>query len=185
VNKQSKFGIPTRRQARDGSNRGRDPIHGKTGSPEYSSWVAMCGRCNDPKDPAYGRYGGRGITVDSNWFGPGGFERFFTDMGPRPAGTSLDRINNDGNYEPGNCRWATAKEQAQNRRNTVLIQAMGKTQCLADWARETGIPEDTLRVRIRRLGWPVDIALTRPLAKQSVPGRPVVKPYETKGGRHG
>ena len=96
-------------------NRGRPPRHGMTGSRTWNSWRAMSVRCSDPRHPAWSRYGGRGIRVCAAWQGPGGFDRFLADMGTRPAGMTLDRIDNDGNYEPGNCRWATAKQQRANQ----------------------------------------------------------------------
>lgn len=82
-------------------------------APEYRSWHAMLQRCEDPKHPAFRNYGGRGITVCPRWHV---LEHFVADLGLRPFGTSLDRIDNDRGYEPGNCRWATAKEQRENQR---------------------------------------------------------------------
>lgn len=90
-----------------------------TTTPTYTSWHGMFRRCYNPKARWYYRYGGRGITVCDRWQGEHGFENFLADMGERPEGTSIDRINNDGNYEPNNCRWATPKEQARNTRRNV------------------------------------------------------------------
>ncbi len=88
----------------------------KSNLKEYNAWNAMKNRCNNPKDPSFYRYGGRGISVCDRWLT---FENFLADMGNRPSKRySLDRINNDGNYEPGNCRWATAKVQGANKAHT-------------------------------------------------------------------
>lgn len=94
--------------------------HGMTRSPEHYSWTAMHDRCRNPRRRSWKDYGGRGIMVCERWQGKRGFENFLADMGPRPAGTSLDRFpNSDGNYEPGNCRWATRSEQERNKRQPV------------------------------------------------------------------
>ena len=86
-----------------------------SGSPSWNSWKCMRDRCANPKAKDWPRYGGRGIRVCARWQGRDGFVNFLADMGPRPAGMTLDRIDNDGNYEPSNCRWATPKQQRANQ----------------------------------------------------------------------
>jgi len=91
--------------------------HGKTGTPEHKTWVGMIGRCHVPANNAFEGYGGKGISVCTRW--RESFEAFFEDMGPKPKGHTIDRINSSGNYEPGNCRWATQTEQSRNRRQPL------------------------------------------------------------------
>lgn len=118
--------------------------HGLDGTPEHGVWLGMIRRCVDQRRPEYPRYGGRGITVCDRWRhgegGKTGLECFVADVGPRPSPThSIDRYpNNDGNYEPGNVRWAVAEDQANNRRSTKLITIGGRSQSLARWVREVG-----------------------------------------------
>ena len=101
--------------------------HGRCDTPEYRSWGSMLTRCTNPKAPDYRHYGGRGITVCDQWSPKrgGSFENFYADMGSRPPGTSLDRYpDNNGNYQPGNCRWATPKQQRANRRDVDALARM-------------------------------------------------------------
>lgn len=110
--------------------------HGMKNTPEYVVWQAMKDRCYNPRRSAYKDYGGRGIRICERWRND--FREFYKDMGPRPKGTSLDRINNDGDYEPGNCRWATKDMQARNMRKTRRFTHQGEDLCVAEWARRIG-----------------------------------------------
>ena len=92
--------------------------HGAINTPAYISWAHMIQRCENPKDAKYPDYGGRGISVCRRWYS---FENFLADMGPRPTNTTIHRLDNNKDYEPGNCKWATAKEQAATRRSRVLL----------------------------------------------------------------
>jgi hypothetical protein len=124
---------------------------GRTAHPLYSAWNAMRKRCFGKQTRAYPRYGGRGIKIAPEW---DNFWTFVSDMGPRPAGSSLDRINNDGNYEPGNCRWATPKQQSNNKRHwkTRLIAFDGRVMNVAGWSAHFRIHHSALSHRIRRHG---------------------------------
>jgi hypothetical protein len=133
-------------------------------TPERGCWQAMIDRCHDPKSTYFAHYGGRGIRVCNRW--RESFALFQADMGPRPSPIhSLDRIDNDGNYEPGNVRWATPREQGRNKRNNRMLTAFGRTQCLTDWAAERGLRIITLKDRLDKLGWDVERALTAPLKR--------------------
>lgn len=124
----------------------------------------MLRRCEWPGAGGYRNYGARGITVCARWHT---FEHFLADMGERPSlGHSIDRIDNDGHYEPGNCRWATASEQRSNTRFNHLLTFRGETLTLAQWADRLGMGRTTLDGRINRFGWTVERALSE------APGRP-------------
>ena len=132
---------------------------------EYAAWNSMLRRCDRKSHAAYHHYGGRGISVCERWRDD--FWAFFEDMGPRPSpDLSIERIDNDGNYEPSNCKWATRKEQGLNRRphgphrRSKMITHEGRTQKMADWAREIGITPQIIYKRLRR-GWPVAKALQK------------------------
>lgn len=130
----------------------RQPDGSSINTPEYRAWSHMIGRCEDPKDSRYADYGGRGIRVCDRWRSDA--RNFLADMGPRPSARhSLDRINNDGPYDPANCRWATRTEQANNRRNNRFVTAQGMRLTVADWARRTGIQAATICARMDKLGW--------------------------------
>ena len=125
---------------------------------EHRCWQSMIRRCGDPFATDFGRYGGRGISVCDQWQR---YEHFLSDMGRCPYGRTLDRIDNDGNYEPGNCRWATPKQQSRNRRSTVQITFNGETLCATEWAERVGIASSTIISRLRR-GWNHERALNQP-----------------------
>lgn len=115
----------------------------------------MLERCTNKNNSHYNMYGGRGITVCVEWRS---FEVFYADMGKRPKGHSIDRIDINGNYEPGNCKWSSAKEQQRNTNRNVRITWNGKTQILKDWACEMGITHCALMFRIKR--WGIDRAMS-------------------------
>lgn len=133
--------------------------HGMHKRPEYGPWRSMIKRCTQPIDIAYRRYGGRGIQVCDRWHD---IESFIADMGPRPSRQhSIERDDNDGDYEPGNCRWATHFEQQNNRRNNKLITINGVTQTVAQWERQMGLARGVMGARLR-LGWSPEKAASVP-----------------------
>lgn len=130
---------------------------GKKKSPQYQSWGCMIARCTNQNNTGYADYGGRGIKVCDRWLS---FENFLEDMGDRPEGTSLDRIDNNGNYEPGNCRWVSSEIQARNHRRNINLTFNGITRTLVDWAKEIGISAPALKRRLKL--WDIKTALTTP-----------------------
>lgn len=116
--------------------------HGKSNIPEYHVYHAVLARCTKPTADAFYWYGQRGIKICERWLGHNGFENFFSDMGPRPSKDySIERLNNNGDYSPDNCVWATRREQSANRRNTIRMTILGKSMCQAEFARMLGVSE--------------------------------------------
>ncbi len=129
--------------------------------PLYVTYNGMLNRCYNKSEPGYKNYGARGIAVCKRWLDS--FDDFASDMGDRPGrGYSLGRIDNDGDYSPGNCRWETAKQQAQNTRRNVRVTIEGRTQVASEWAREIGISREGFRLRLRTKS---QKNITRPAAK--------------------
>ena len=134
--------------------------HGMSKSNEYRIWQDMLRRCANPDRDEYPRYGGRGISVDPSWLN---FSQFYKDMGPRPSTKhSIERLDNNGNYTPQNCKWATNEEQANNKRNTTILVHQGKSKSITEWGLETKLDPETIRNRITNLGWSVEKALETP-----------------------
>lgn len=130
-------------------------------SPEYEVWCSMIARCENPAEERYHRYGGRGIKVCEKWHD---FTSFFTDMGQRPSAKhSIDRLNNDGNYELGNCAWVTKRDQAINRSSSIIVEYNGEHIELARLAVIHAINVRVLRSRVQKLGWSLDRALHEPV----------------------
>jgi hypothetical protein len=126
---------------------------------EYRTWASMKKRCVNPKDKNYPRYGARGIRVHKEWIDS--YEAFLAHVGRKPTPMhTLDRIENSGNYEPGNVQWATKMQQARNRRSNFVIEFQGKSQCLEAWAKDIGISAATLKERLQK--WPLDRAIKQP-----------------------
>ena len=125
----------------------------------YSSWQSMRDRCENPSSNDFPRYGGRGIKISQAW---NCFEQFLRDMGERPKGKTLDRIDVNGDYTPSNCRWATPKQQARNRANNRMVLHEGTTLPLSEWADRMGVPSALVLARLNR-GWTASDALNRPV----------------------
>lgn len=151
-------GCLAREKAKAAGDRTR--THGKSGTSTHNIWDSMIQRCTNPNRKDYWRYGGAGITVCQRW--RESFSNFLADMGERPAGLTLDRWPNaGGNYEPGNCRWATPAEQVRNSTAARMVTINGRTQCVKDWADELGMCLGTYSSRKQR-GWSAERALTTP-----------------------
>lgn len=136
--------------------------HGLTHTPIWRMWQSMLRRCNDPNDKDYPNYGGRGIAVCQAW--QESFESFLADMGPRPAGFQIERQDNDGGYEPGNCVWADVFTQANNRRTNRRFTHNGRDLTVSQWAREAGLEVGTVFRRLER-GWAFERSISEPLKK--------------------
>jgi hypothetical protein len=134
--------------------------HGKSKTAIYAVWRGMWERCTKPDARSYKNYGGRGIKVCERWES---FDNFLSDMGERPPLHTIERIDNDGDYEPGNCRWATRKEQNRNKRQNRLIEHDGVVMCLVEWAERFGLRSDALRRRMDVQGMSFAEAISAPM----------------------
>lgn len=140
--------------------RKKQTTHGMSGTTIYSAWINAVKRCENPRNRRYRTYGGRGIKLCTRW--RNSVEAFAEDMGIPPSGWTLERVDVDGDYEPGNCVWATADHQARNTTRNVMLTVEGQTKCLAEWSRIYGINYVTVAYRIRQKGWDPLKALTAP-----------------------
>ena len=135
--------------------------HGKSFSPEYKAWHNIKERCFNKNEKSYVNYGARGITMHPDWINS--FESFYEHVGDKPSAKhSIDRIDNNGNYEPGNVRWATQKEQVNNQRRNVMFSHNGHVLNIRQWAEKTGLKYQTIYSRLTKYNWPVEKALTEP-----------------------
>ena len=134
-------------------------------TPTYRTWALVKRRCKNPNAREYKFYGGRGIRVCERWEK---FERFLEDMGEKPdSGSSIERLDSNGNYSPENCRWLPRKLQARNRRSSRIIEFRGEKKCVAEWAERTGISQDNVLERLNA-GWTVEDALLKPIKKTTL-----------------
>lgn len=123
-------------------------------SAEYNAWCNMKARCTNPNNPQYKDYGGRGITFCPEW---AVFKQFLNDMGPKPEGLTLERVDNEKGYSPTNCEWRPMLENCNNRRTSKLVEFNGVVKSLADWARVAGITRGTMTFLMKQ-GWPLERA---------------------------
>lgn len=138
--------------------------HGLCKSDAYRSWGAMKTRCCNPRSAGFRFYGGRGITICTRWQS---FENFYVDMGDRPVGKTLDRIDTNGPYSPMNCRWATAEEQRNNKRSLHILTVDGESKTITQWSKYLGMGRATLSNRILR-GWSPERAISTPIRRLKI-----------------
>lgn len=139
----------------------RNRVHGMGETKLHARWMAMIARCENPKHRGYHNYGGRGIKVCKRW--RESFTAFFADMGHPPfTDYQIDRIDNDKDYEPGNCRWVSNKTNSRNRKNVRMLTYLGETKPLNEWAEQVGLEPKTLYQRLYKLKWALDDAMTIP-----------------------
>ena len=135
--------------------------HGMTETREYETWRGIKARCLNPNEPGYRYYGGRGITIHQSW--KSSFEQFLADVGPRPSEKhTIERLDNNVGYEPGNVIWANRYVQGSNKRNNRRLEFRGQSRTIAEWGRIVGIDRRQIATRIDRLGWSVEKALSTP-----------------------
>ncbi len=150
----------------------RRTIHGATkhgkSTHEYIVWASMKARCYQRNSFGYKWYGAKGIRICRRWFNS--FTNFLADMGPRPEGHQLDRIDTNGDYKPKNCRWATPKQQSRNRTNNHILKFRKQEYCIAEWAEKTGLTRNAIFYRLK-LGWSIEKTLTHPLRITHQPKR--------------
>lgn len=146
--------------------------HGMSGTPEQHAWINAKRRCNNSKIPGFHRYGARGIKMSPLW--ENDFAAFLQEVGRRPSPLhSLDRIDNNKGYEPGNVRWATAEQQAQNTATCRKITHLGRTQTMSEWARELNLHPHTIHGRLKK-GWPISQVLSQEKRQSGSPRRELI-----------
>lgn len=150
-----------KREIRAAALRALRTTHGMSESPEFNTWTLILGRCCNPNNAAFSRYGGRGILICDRW--KGSFQAFLEDVGPRPSPEhSIDRIDNNRGYEPSNVRWATRLQQARNKRSNRILTMGGESLPVSVWAERYGLLGGAIRARIDKLGWGIQRAITTP-----------------------
>lgn len=138
--------------------------HGYSQTPQYRVWKAMRERCSNPNYRYYDRYGGRGIKVCERW---NNYTLFLEDMGIRPLNGTIERVDNDGDYELSNCRWASRAEQSQNKSNNFQIEYKGRVQNLSEWAVELNMSVSTLHSRLTRANLSIEEAFNEPIRRKN------------------